>query len=105
VLVGTTDTLCVFCGAVEESVDHLFVSCEHISPIWYRISRWLRMEYVSPNRIMQVFESFFGMGVGRRVRLGMILVWHMLLCGLIGPPRMIRYLLVGLQRLRISWIW
>jgi hypothetical protein len=76
VLVGTTDTLCVFCGAVEESVDHLFVSCEHISPIWYRISRWLGFEYVSPNRIVQVFESFFGMGVGRRVRLGMVLMWH-----------------------------
>jgi hypothetical protein len=31
---------------------------------------------VSPNRIVQVFESFFGMGVGRRVRLGMVLMWH-----------------------------
>jgi hypothetical protein len=31
---------------------------------------------VSPNKIVQVFESFFGMCVGRRVRLGMILMWH-----------------------------
>jgi hypothetical protein len=54
VLVGTTDISCVFCGAVEEPVDHLFVSCGHI-PIWYRIFRWLGIEYVSPNRIMQVF--------------------------------------------------
>ncbi|MCI05881.1 cytochrome P450, partial [Trifolium medium] len=76
VLVGTTDTSCVFCGAVEESVDHLFVSCERVSPIWYRITRWLGIEYVCLNRIMQVFESFFGISVGHRVRLGMVLIWH-----------------------------
>jgi hypothetical protein len=66
----------VFCGAVEESVDHLFVSFERISSIWYRVSRWLGKEYVSPNSITQVFEGFFGLGVGRRVQLGMTLVWH-----------------------------
>jgi hypothetical protein len=31
---------------------------------------------VSPDSIMQVFESFSRLGVRRRVRLGMILVWH-----------------------------
>jgi hypothetical protein len=46
-----------------------------IFPDWYCVSRWLGIEYVRPNNIMQVFESFFGMGVGRWVRLGMILVW------------------------------
>ncbi|GAU37888.1 hypothetical protein TSUD_395720 [Trifolium subterraneum] len=76
VLVGATDSSCVFCGAVEESVDHIFVSCDRISSVWYRVSRWLGVEYVSPNSIMQVFESFFGLGVGCRVRLGFILVWH-----------------------------
>jgi hypothetical protein len=33
---------------------------------------------VPPNSIMQVFESFFGLGVGHRVRLDTILVWHCL---------------------------
>ncbi|GAU39045.1 hypothetical protein TSUD_60010 [Trifolium subterraneum] len=47
-----------------------------ISPIWYRVSRWVGIEYVSPNSIMQIFESFLGLGVGRQVRLGLILVWH-----------------------------
>jgi hypothetical protein len=37
---------------------------------------WLGFDYVPQNSIMQVFKSFFGMGVGRRVRLGMILVWY-----------------------------
>jgi hypothetical protein len=76
VIVGANNTSCVFCGAVEESVDHLFVSFERISSIWYRVSRWLGKEYVSPNSITQVFEGFFGLGVGRRVQLGMTLVWH-----------------------------
>ncbi|KAK2355024.1 hypothetical protein QL285_092474 [Trifolium repens] len=29
---------------------------------------------------MQVFESFFGIGVGRRVHLGMVLMWHAVVC-------------------------
>ncbi|PNX72120.1 cytochrome p450 [Trifolium pratense] len=66
---GTTNTSCVFCGAVEESVDHLFVSCDRISHVWYRVSRWVGMEYVSPNSIIQVFESFLGLGVEHRVQL------------------------------------
>jgi hypothetical protein len=63
-MVGVIDT-CVFCGAVE-----VFVSCDQISRVWHRVSRWLGIEYVPPNSIMQVFESFFGMSVGRRIRLG-----------------------------------
>jgi hypothetical protein len=60
----------------EGSVDHLFVSCDQISLVWYRVSRWVGIEFVSPNSITQVFESFLGLGGGRRVRLGLILVWH-----------------------------
>jgi hypothetical protein len=74
-MVGATHT-CVFCGTVEESVDHLFVFCDQISRVWHRVSRWLGIEYVPPNSIMQVFKSFFGMSVGGRVWLGIILVLH-----------------------------
>ncbi|GAU31138.1 hypothetical protein TSUD_212450 [Trifolium subterraneum] len=48
VMVGAINTLCVFCGAVEESVDHLFVSCDQISPVWYRVSRWVGIETCPP---------------------------------------------------------
>jgi hypothetical protein len=76
VMIGSsTVTSCVFCGMAEELVDHFFVYCDRISPIWYRVSRRLGIEYVPPNSISQVFESFFGWDVRRRVRLGMILVW------------------------------
>ncbi|GAU35581.1 hypothetical protein TSUD_295170 [Trifolium subterraneum] len=43
VTIGATNTSCVFCGAVEESVDHLFVSCYQISPIWYCVSSRVRL--------------------------------------------------------------
>jgi hypothetical protein len=49
------DISCVFCGADEESVDHLFVSCVYIFSIWYHIFRWLGIEFVSPNNIGHVF--------------------------------------------------
>jgi hypothetical protein len=76
VMVGAIADSCVFCWTVEESVDHLFVSCDRISHVWYRVTRLLGIEFVSPDSIMQVFESFSRLGVRRRVRLGMILVWH-----------------------------
>ncbi|MCI03011.1 cytochrome P450 [Trifolium medium] len=44
VMIGDSSTSCVFCGAVEETVDHLFVSCDRISPVWYCVSRWLGIE-------------------------------------------------------------
>ncbi|MCI13052.1 hypothetical protein A2U01_0034164, partial [Trifolium medium] len=37
-MVGASDSSCVFCGEVEESVDDLFVSCDRITPVWYRVS-------------------------------------------------------------------
>ncbi|MCI38237.1 hypothetical protein A2U01_0059465, partial [Trifolium medium] len=37
---------------------------------------WLGREFVSLQGILQLFESFLGLGVGRRVRLGLTLVWH-----------------------------
>jgi hypothetical protein len=63
---------------IEDSVDHLFVNCDRIFPIWYHISRWLGRDFVLPNSIGQVFESFLSLGVGRQGRLGMLLVWHAL---------------------------
>jgi hypothetical protein len=63
-MVASTDTSCAFCVAVEESINHLFDSCNQISHVWYKVSRWLRNKYVSPNIILQVFESFYRFGVG-----------------------------------------
>ncbi|PNX79566.1 hypothetical protein L195_g035552, partial [Trifolium pratense] len=59
VLVGTSETSCVFFGVVEESFDDL------LFPIrgYLRFGIiFLRIEFVSPNSVVQVIESFFGMG-------------------------------------------
>ncbi|GAU20222.1 hypothetical protein TSUD_352860 [Trifolium subterraneum] len=49
---------CVFCGLGSESADHLFVSCNQISPVWYSILRWLGIQWVSPRGNLGCFEVF-----------------------------------------------
>ncbi|MCI04242.1 hypothetical protein A2U01_0025287 [Trifolium medium] len=41
-----------------ESADHLFVSCNQISPVWYAILRWLGVQWVSPRGNLGLFEVF-----------------------------------------------
>ncbi|MCH87355.1 ribonuclease H [Trifolium medium] len=54
-------SMCDLCGLGYESVDHLFGSCNQISPIWYVILMWLGVEWVSPRGILGCFEIFMGM--------------------------------------------
>ncbi|GAU30019.1 hypothetical protein TSUD_161050 [Trifolium subterraneum] len=63
-------SMCVLCGLGPESADHLFGSCNQISPIWYSILRWLSVELVPSLGVVEVFDAFLGMGVGRKDRLG-----------------------------------
>jgi hypothetical protein len=70
------DALYAFCGSSIESVDHLFVTCVFVSPVWYSILRWLDFQFVSPVSIISVFQGFIGSGRGRKNRLGWLLIWH-----------------------------
>lgn len=65
----------MFCGAAEESTDHLFCYCEAILPDWYGISRWLGWDLVPHSSILDSFLSFVGLEFGKKVALGLILVW------------------------------
>lgn len=67
---------CVFCAMSSESSVHLFLSCPSILPVWYPVSRWLGWEFVIPLGLAQLFLSFTGLGRGKRVRLGLLLIWH-----------------------------
>jgi len=69
------DTLCVFCGVAEESTDHLFCSCEAILSVRYGISRWMGWDLVPHSSILGSFLSFQGLGSGKKVALGLRLVW------------------------------
>ncbi|GAU18667.1 hypothetical protein TSUD_125000 [Trifolium subterraneum] len=68
--------LCAFCGASVEAIDHLFITCGSISLVWYSIFRWLGFHFVSPMSIRGVFQGFLALGLGRKSRLGWLLIWH-----------------------------
>jgi len=55
---------------------HLFLACPSILPVWYQVSRWLGWEFVIPLGLAQQFFSFTGLGRGKRVRIGLLIVWH-----------------------------
>ncbi|MCH93643.1 pentatricopeptide repeat-containing protein [Trifolium medium] len=59
-----------------KSVDHLFVSCNQISLVWYAILCWLGVEWVSPRGNLGLFEVFLGMSFSRKNRLGWLLIWQ-----------------------------
>jgi hypothetical protein len=67
---------CVLCGLGLESADHLFGSCNQISPIWYGILRWLGVEMVPSRGVLRFFEAFLGTSKGRKDRLGWLLIWQ-----------------------------
>jgi len=67
---------CAFSDSPSESAMHLFLSCPCFFPVWYQVSRWLGWELVMPLRLPQQFQAFTGLGGGRIVRLGLLLVWH-----------------------------
>jgi len=67
---------CVFCDGSSESSVHLFLSCPSFFPVWYQVSRWLGWEFVMPLGLALQFQAFTRLGGGRRVRLGLLLVWH-----------------------------
>ncbi|GAU35216.1 hypothetical protein TSUD_204920 [Trifolium subterraneum] len=69
-------SMCVLCGLGSESADHLFCSCNQISPICYSILLWLGVDLVPSRGVLGSFEAFLGMGVGRKDRLGWLLIWH-----------------------------
>ncbi|GAU33515.1 hypothetical protein TSUD_386600 [Trifolium subterraneum] len=54
----------VLYGLGLESDDHLFGSCNLISPIWYSILRWLGVEFMPFRGVLGFFEAFLGMGTG-----------------------------------------
>lgn len=65
---------CVFYGAPSGSSVHLFLLCPSIFSVWYQVSRWLCWVLVHPFGLAQHFQAFLGLGWGKRVRLGLLLV-------------------------------
>jgi len=70
------DLGCVSYPVPSESAVHLFITCPVVLPVWYQVSRWLGWEFVIPRGLAQLFQAFTGLGRRKRVRLGLLLVWH-----------------------------
>lgn len=49
------DSLCHFCGAASESVEHLFLHCKVVWPIWCRVLRWWKIAWVIPGTVKSLF--------------------------------------------------
>jgi len=57
VLSDQDDSLCVFCGLEAETVSHIFVTCEVVSRVCYKIFRRLGWELVLPSDLLGLFEE------------------------------------------------
>lgn len=57
----------------QKSVVHLFVLCEVVSIIWYKMFRWVgRLRPLPP--ILQVFDFIYGFGIGKKVTFRLVLI-------------------------------
>ncbi|KAJ0693348.1 putative RNA-directed DNA polymerase [Helianthus annuus] len=57
--INVGDGLCVFCGEVEETTDHLFTACRLISGVWFAIASWCNIApffFFSIKDIVKVIE-------------------------------------------------
>jgi hypothetical protein len=70
---------CVFCRKVEETSQHLFLHCNFALGVWYAIFNWLGFAYISPPNLLISFASMAGMGVSKRRKKGLLLLWQVVL--------------------------
>ncbi|XP_016199557.1 uncharacterized protein LOC107640560 [Arachis ipaensis] len=55
------DSMCVLCTKELESVEHLFLKCEVTWQVWCKWLRSLGREWVTPETVKELFESWHGM--------------------------------------------
>ena len=56
--VQLTSELCVLCGTVDESYQHLFIECEQAWKVWTMSFKWIGVDFVQHNDIVAHLESF-----------------------------------------------
>jgi hypothetical protein len=70
---------CVICHSVDESAQHLLLHCDFASGVWYALFNWLGVAYISPPNLPIAFASMAGMGVSKRRKKGLLLLWQVAL--------------------------
>jgi hypothetical protein len=64
---------------VDETSQHLLLHCNFASGVWYAIFNWLSVSYISPPNLSISFASMAGMGVSKRRKKGLMLLWQVVL--------------------------
>lgn len=65
--------------APSESSLHLFFECPSVFMVWYEVARWLGWKLVIPLGLAQLLLYFTGLGGGKRVMIGLLLIWHVVI--------------------------
>lgn len=60
------NSVCSLCGSGDESVDHIFSSCEVSLDVWYRVEKWCKLPPVFFFSRMDIFNLHEGGGWNRR---------------------------------------
>jgi hypothetical protein len=66
---------CVHCHGLEETVSHLFLSCDFADKVWKAIFRWLGLVIILPPNLSMLFECFTGAAGHKNLRRGYSLIW------------------------------
>lgn len=61
-------SMCTLCGKEEETVEHLFCSCEVVAEIWYLVSRWCKCPPIFLFSVKDLFDVHRWGSLGRRKR-------------------------------------
>lgn len=50
------DIKCVFCGVSNQSIEHIFLSCNKIHPLWIKFFSWFGCFYICSENLRAHFE-------------------------------------------------
>lgn len=67
---------CVYCEAVEESVNHLFLHCRVVMGIWSNLMRWLGITFLMPPILYIHWECWSMETRRKRLRKGFWVIWR-----------------------------
>lgn len=82
VLPAEASSSCVWCGRVDESVEHLFLHCSFAMEVWGKIMCWWNFSLVMPPNLFIHWAGWNGVESRKRLKRVLRLVWHATIWGL-----------------------